>query len=130
MKSNYLLSIIAYFFLLNLNAQDVSFTTQSVSGGNGNIGAIDLNGDFLDDLLAPSQSNLLIQYQTETGFDLTNIPVSASNPPSWSVSVADFDANGINDIMYGGDLQVIIMDQYGLIMTMMGIWTYISQNVL
>lgn len=102
MKSYYLTAILALFIGCNLSAQSVSFSTVSVSGGNGNIGVVDLNGDFLDDLLAPSQSNLLIQYQTETGFDLTNIPISASNPPSWSVSVADFDANGINDIMFGG----------------------------
>ena len=83
-------------------AQDVTFTSQSVSGGSGNIGAVDLNGDFLDDLLTPSSSNLQIHYQTATGFDLVNIPVSTSNPPSWSVAVGDYDANGINDIMYGG----------------------------
>ena len=83
-------------------AQDITFTTQSVSGGGGNTGVVDLNGDYLDDLLSPSSSNLQIRYQTTTGFELVNIPVSTSNPPSWSVSAADYDANGINDIMYGG----------------------------
>jgi len=52
--------------------------------------------------LTPSSNNLQIQYQTSTGFDLVNIPVSTSNPPSWSIAVGDYDSNGMNDIMYGG----------------------------
>ncbi len=95
-------SFLIFLSLSSVYAQDVTFTSQSVSGGNGNIGVVDLNGDYLDDLLTPSSSNLQIQYQTATGFDLVNIPVSAANNPNWSVCAGDYDANGINDIMFGG----------------------------
>lgn len=103
MKRIYTFICFAFIIAFNAKAQDVTFSTVSVSGGNGNIGAVDLNGDFLDDLLAPSGSNVRVQYQTETGFDLNNISISASHSPSWSVSAGDFDANGINDLMFGGD---------------------------
>jgi len=101
MKKIYYLFI--FLCLSSVYAQDATFTTQSVSGGsNSIIGSVDLNGDFLDDILVPSESNLRILYQTTTGFDQVDIPISVSNGPNWSISVGDYDANGINDIMYGG----------------------------
>jgi len=38
-------SLIIFLCFSSLYAQDVTFTCQSVSGGNGNIGVVDLNGD-------------------------------------------------------------------------------------
>ncbi len=102
MNKNYLILLIAVAITLSASAQNVTFSNVSVSGGSGNIGVVDLNGDFLDDLLDPSSSNLLIQHQTESGFDLSNISISVSNNPSWSIASGDFDANGINDIIFGG----------------------------
>jgi hypothetical protein len=83
-------------------AQDVTFTSQNIGGSSNEIGVVDLNGDYLDDVLSPSQSNLAIYHQTDTGLVLSNISINASNNPSWSVSVADYDDNGINDIIFGG----------------------------
>ena len=95
-------SLLMFLSISTIYAQDVNFTSQNVSGGNGNTGVVDLNGDYLDDLLTPSSSTLQIQYQTATGLDLVNIPISASNSPSWSITAGDYDANGINDIIFGG----------------------------
>lgn len=102
MYKNYFFLGVITLFSFATSAQNVSFTNVPVSGGGDITGVVDLNGDFLDDLLDPSGNNLLIQYQTESGFDLTNIPISVTHSPSWSVTAGDFDANGINDIMFGG----------------------------
>ncbi len=83
-------------------AQNITFTSENIGGSSAEIGVVDLNGDYLDDVLSPSQSNLSIHHQTDTGLVLTNISINASNNPSWSVSAADYDRNGINDIMFGG----------------------------
>ncbi len=83
-------------------AQNVTFTPQNIGGGGFVTGVGDLNGDYLDDLITPSQSNLFIAHQTTSGLITTNIPISASNGPDWSISIADYDNNGINDIMFGG----------------------------
>ncbi|MEP0262647.1 FG-GAP-like repeat-containing protein [Dokdonia sp.] len=84
-------------------AQDVTFTSQNIGGSSNEIGVVDLNGDYLDDVISPTQSNLAIYHQTDTGLVLSNISISASNGPDWSLSVADYDDNGINDIMFGGN---------------------------
>lgn len=83
-------------------AQNVTFTSQNIGGASSRIGVVDLNGDYLDDVLSPSQSNLSIHHQTSTGLVSTNISINASNNPTWSISAADYDDNGINDIMFGG----------------------------
>jgi len=84
MKKIYYLFI--FLCLSSVYAQDATFTTQSVSGGsNSIIGSVDLNGDFLDDILVPSESNLRILYQTTTGFDQVDIPISVSNGPNCSL---------------------------------------------
>lgn len=84
-------------------AQNVTFSSQNIGGSNAEIGVVDLNGDYLDDVISPTQSNLSIHHQTSSGLVLTNISISASNGPDWSLSVADYDNNDINDIMFGGN---------------------------
>ncbi|GGG19497.1 hypothetical protein GCM10011344_20230 [Dokdonia pacifica] len=84
-------------------AQDATFTSQNIGGSSAEIGIVDMNGDYLDDTISPTQSNLSIHHQTDTGLVPTNISISASNGPDWSLSIADYDANGINDIMFGGN---------------------------
>ena len=83
-----------------VKAQDATFTSQNIGGSNAEIGVVDLNGDYLDDVISPTQSNLSIHHQTDTGLTPTNIAISASHGPDWSLSVADYDNNGINDTMF------------------------------
>ena len=84
----------------------ISFTSTPIPGiaGNYNNCIVDMNGDFLDDIVsAVGTTQLVISYQLPNGnfasstFPLTNTVIS----PSWSIAAGDFDNNGYNDLMYG-----------------------------
>ncbi len=95
----------------------VEFTTSSVGVSGTQRAAVDMNGDFLDDVVSISDTNVNIFYQ-EAGGGLsstaTNITTSsAENSPSWSLAAADFDGNGYTDLLYGGGSGVTFMRANG-----------------
>lgn len=67
-------------------------------------GAVDMNGDYLDDLVYAEVSQVNIAEQQENGeWVEVNIPTDpVTNIPSWSMAAGDVDANGWNDLVYGG----------------------------
>jgi hypothetical protein len=84
----------------------LSFTTTSVPGITGGYDncIVDMNGDFLDDIVsAVSTTSLVITYQGDNGvFTTTGYPVTnTSILPSWSIAAGDYDNNGYNDLIYG-----------------------------
>lgn len=90
-----------------------TFTTSSVGVTGTQRAAVDMNGDFLDDVVSIGTNNVNIFYQ-QTGGGLsatgTNIATtSATNSPSWSLAAADFDRNGFTDLLYGGGNGVTFM---------------------
>ncbi|WP_121665626.1 FG-GAP-like repeat-containing protein [Mesonia aquimarina] len=91
----------------------LSFTTQPVTPEpNGNtLGAVDMNNDYLDDIISIELNNLNVLYQQADGsFVENNIPTgNATNNPTWSMAIADYDANGYNDLVYGGSNGVTFM---------------------
>lgn len=88
----------------------VTFTEISIDGGGQKLGAVDMNGDFLDDIVSISFGEIRINYQTEEGFEFVNInnPPPAYNP-SWSLTAGDIDHNGYNDLIFGGGQGVSFM---------------------
>ncbi|SDR72480.1 Por secretion system C-terminal sorting domain-containing protein [Formosa sp. Hel1_31_208] len=90
----------------------VTFTS-STSGTSGQykIGAFDMNGDFLDDLVSISSDNVNIREQLPAGgFTTKNIPTSnADYVPTWSLAAADYDRNGYTDLLYGNGSGVTFM---------------------
>ena len=88
----------------------VSFTQEGITGGGQKYGVVDMNGDFLDDIVAFSNGEILFNYQTEDGFDFVNI---GNDPPqhnaSWSFTAGDIDGNGYNDLILGGGSGVSFM---------------------
>ncbi|MFK7783188.1 FG-GAP-like repeat-containing protein [Psychroserpens sp.] len=91
----------------------VTFTTSGVGVIGTQRAAVDMNGDFLDDVVSIGNTNVNIFYQqpggglSPTG---TNIATSnAANSPSWSLAAADFDRNGFTDLLYGGGSGVTFM---------------------
>jgi len=65
---------------------------------------VDMNNDYLDDIVTVNANNLNIHYQqVGGGFTETNIATAtADDVPSWSISAGDFNKDGFNDLLYGG----------------------------
>ncbi|WP_338732339.1 FG-GAP-like repeat-containing protein [Mangrovimonas cancribranchiae] len=80
----------------------------SMTGGS-SYAFVDMNNDGLDDLIRASSSSVDINYQTDTGFFYQSHPISADNSPSWSIAAGDLDANGYNDLVFGGGSGVSII---------------------
>ncbi len=84
--------------------QIVRFNAQTISlNGSYKNCVVDMNGDYLDDIVGISSNNLNIHYQNSTGgFTSTTVPTTtATFMPSWSVTAGDFDKNGYNDLLFG-----------------------------
>jgi ASPIC and UnbV/FG-GAP-like repeat/Secretion system C-terminal sorting domain len=72
---------------------------------------VDMNGDYLDDIVGVNSSSIVILYQQTNGtFTSTTIPTNTvTYTPDWSLAVGDFDKNGFNDIVYGNGNGVSFM---------------------
>ncbi|REE27933.1 putative secreted protein (Por secretion system target) [Winogradskyella pacifica] len=96
----------------NNTGDPVSFTTNPINTiGVYDIALVDLNGDFLDDVVSVSTNSLNIHYQVASGgFNMTNIPTpGVTSGPNWSLAAGDFDRNGYNDLLYGGGARVTFL---------------------
>ncbi|MBR9915479.1 MAG: T9SS type A sorting domain-containing protein [Algicola sp.] len=90
----------------------VTFTSQaSNTSGSYRVAVVDMNGDFLDDMVSISETNVNIREQNPGGtFTTKNITTSqADYLPSWSLAAADYDGNGYTDLLYGGGSGVTFM---------------------
>lgn len=77
---------------------------------------VDMNGDYLDDIVAVSGNNIQIHFQDTGGlFTIQNFPTtSATFQPSWSIAMGDLNEDGYNDLLYGGGSGVTFMKSNGL----------------
>jgi hypothetical protein len=101
------------FQLIETDLGDIpfGFTSSSISTIGSSIAVVDMNGDFLDDIVSTSSSQIRIQYQQPDGSFET---VTMDNDPvpytaSWSISAGDIDGNGYNDLQYGNGSGVAYM---------------------
>lgn len=88
-------------------------STSSITGSS--LGVVDMNGDFLDDIISVTSTNIQIHQQNSTGsFTPVNYTTSAAQfTPSWSLAVGDYNADGYNDLLYGGGSGVTFMESDG-----------------
>ena len=89
----------------------ITFTSTGSETDGTQRALVDMNGDYLDDIVSISTTNVNIRYQQNSGdFTTANIETtSAENSPSWSLSAGDIDGNGYNDLLYGGASGVTFM---------------------
>ena len=87
------------------------FTPLTLIGVAGSTyGAVDMNGDHLDDVVSVDATNVNVLRQVVGGFMPHNYTTSAADfPASWSMSAGDLDNNGYNDLQYGAGSGVTYM---------------------
>lgn len=90
--------------------QRITYTTQNIATINStyNLCVVDMNGDRKDDIAGVSANNLRIHYQGTGGtFTNTDFPITGtSNMPSWSLAAGDYNKDGFNDLILGGQQAV------------------------
>lgn len=75
---------------------------------------VDMNGDYLDDVVSPVEDGVQIFYQAANDSGFTMATLAAPNTqflPDWSMAAGDFDKNGFNDLLYGNGGGAAIMLQ-------------------
>lgn len=79
------------------------FTASPISTIGASMGAVDMNGDNLDDVVSTSSTQIHIDYQQEDGsFEtVTHETGEVQFTASWSITAGDIDGNGYTDLMYG-----------------------------
>jgi hypothetical protein len=118
-----------------------SFSSVDFNAASGrNRGLVDMNGDFLDDVLSISTVEpitITINYQQLDGsFIKESYPImDAIYTPEWGVSVGDYDRNGYNDFLYGDRLGAHVVkandtgDDYSIAATSSTVFTQRSNFV-
>ncbi len=98
------------FELTEVEAPLIWFVPQNFNYSSTIRGAVDMNGDFLDDILGASASYIDVNYQLPGGgFDHVAHPIFAQNSPSWSLAAGDLTGNGFNDVVLAGSSGVSIV---------------------
>lgn len=79
------------------------FTASSISTVGSSMGAVDMNGDNLDDVVSTSSTQIRIGYQQEDGSieTVTHETDAVQFTAGWSITAGDIDGNGYTDLMYG-----------------------------
>jgi len=87
-----------------------SFTPQPLELEGILRGAVDMDGDHLDDIIAVENSAVNISIQGTLGLSAVSLSTpNAAYSPSWSLAAGDIDGNGWNDLVYGGGSGASVM---------------------
>lgn len=114
MKSPLHLSLVLLLLALSFSgyAQPVTFGSggqqpASIAGNSYEDCSVDMNGDFLDDVVRVTSLGIYIDYQQpDGGFEQSFFSMLIQNPPTWSINAGDIDGNGFNDLLFGNGSRV------------------------
>jgi hypothetical protein len=104
-------------------AGPVTFTSQNIATINSqyNLCVVDMNNDYLDDIVGVSNNNIRIHTQNLDGsFTMTSYPtatIATDFLPYWSIAAGDYNKDGYNDLIYGGQNGVTFMKSNGTTMS-------------
>lgn len=92
----------------------LSFTSKMLSGISGtyNNCIVDMNGDYLDDIVSVVNKTKIIVSQQQAGGNFTDVSYTIPNTsvePQWSIAAGDYDNNGFNDLLYGSSSGVVFI---------------------
>ncbi len=92
-------------------APPVSFTQQPISSTATICCVVDMNGDYLDDIVTVSSNAMTILKQNVGGgFTSSTISLpSLTATPTWSIAAGDYDKNGFNDLVFGSGSRLTIV---------------------
>ena len=111
-KKCYIL-IVLFSCAINVFGQSVSFSPDyyslnSVSGFTAYADCgVDMNGDFLDDVVRVGGKGIIIDFQQTDGSFLQqffSLPIQSL--PGWSICAGDIDNNGFNDLLFANSSTV------------------------
>lgn len=92
--------------------EPITFNSQNASiSGSYKRGFVDINGDYLDDLVAIDPDKIYLKLQNASG-GFTSVEKNTSvadNFPSWSLAAGDYNADGYTDLLYGDTNGVTFM---------------------
>ncbi len=112
-KPYFLLLALGFPFLPMAQVTFTATTYNQIPSGwpNYNLATVDMNGDYLDDIVVVSATEITILYQQAAGgFTSTTINTSSADyTPDWSMAVGDIDKNGFSDLLYGSGGGVTFM---------------------
>ena len=90
---------------------DFTAVTYTTPATNYKIGVVDLNNDYLDDIVSVGPQAINIHYQLANGgFNPVDVPTpNVTHLPTWSMAAGDYDNNGYNDLLYGSSTGVTFL---------------------
>jgi hypothetical protein len=102
------------------------FVPQYITIEGGKNCVVDMNGDYLDDIVAPDYDwqdptgaiNVRVLYQSANSSGFTPQTLTMPNTiyrPDWSIAAGDYDNNGYNDLLFGngGGAAIVLQNNTG-----------------
>ena len=90
----------------------ISFIPTTIPTSSSICAVVDMNGDYLDDIVSTQSNQMTILYQnlgnsqfTQSVYPLPNLTAN----PSWSIAAGDYDKNGYNDLVFGSGNRLAII---------------------